>query len=202
MIEINVEQGSKEWLKMRLGKITGTRLKEVFKSDNLSLIDEMIAEIDSEEIEENYVSKEMQRGKDLEPLVRNIYSQVKSINIDEVGFCLSESDDYSALSPDGFTQDRKGAIEIKIPSTKTHVKYIRQNQIPNEYKYQVYQYFLVNEKLEWLDFISFDERFKSMQMFIKRVNREEIKEELEKTRIELNKFITKFEKYYATITSV
>jgi hypothetical protein len=40
MLIVDVEQGSQEWLRMRLGKITGTRLKEVFKSDNLPLIDE------------------------------------------------------------------------------------------------------------------------------------------------------------------
>jgi hypothetical protein len=53
MIEVHVEQGSLEWLKLRLGKITGTRLKEVFKSDNLPLVYKMIAEIDSEEVEVN-----------------------------------------------------------------------------------------------------------------------------------------------------
>ena len=37
-------QGSEEWKTVRRGMITGTRLKEVFKTDNLSLIDELIAE--------------------------------------------------------------------------------------------------------------------------------------------------------------
>lgn len=200
MIEVKVEQGTPEWLKMRLGKITGTRLKEVFKSDNLPLIDEMIAEIDSEEIEENYVNQSMQRGKDLEPVVKAIYEQVKDIEIDEVGFCLSEENDYLALSPDGFTKDRLGAIEIKCPSTKVHVKYIRMNKIPSEYLYQVYCYFLVNQKLEWLDFISYDDRFNSRPMWIKRVKREEIENELILANIEIEKFIVKFEKYYKQVT--
>lgn len=200
MIEVKVEQGTPEWLKMRLGKITGTRLKEVFKSDNLPLIDEMIAEIDSEEIEENYVNQSMQRGKDLEPVVKAIYEQVKDIEIDEVGFCLSEVNDYLALSPDGFTKDRLGAIEIKCPSTKVHVKYIRMNKIPSEYLYQVYCYFLINQKLEWLDFISYDDRFNSRPMWIKRVKREEIENELILANIEIEKFISKFEKYYKQVT--
>lgn len=200
MIEVKVEQGTPKWLKMRLGKITGTRLKEVFKSDNLPLIDEMIAEIDSEEIEENYVNQSMQRGKDLEQVVKAIYEQVKDIEIDEVGFCLSEENDYLALSPDGFTKDRLGAIEIKCPSTKVHVKYIRMNKIPSEYLYQVYCYFLINQKLEWLDFISYDDRFNSRPMWIKRVKREEIENELILANIEIEKFIVKFEKYYKQVT--
>ena len=201
MIEIDVKQGSEEWLKMRLGKITGTKLKEVFKPDNLPLIYKMIAEIDSEEIEETFTTKQMQRGKDLEPIAREIYQQVKDIEIEEIGFCLSDSNDYLAYSTDGFTKDRKGGIEIKCPNTETHVKYISQNQIPNEYKSQVHTAFLVNEKLEWLDFVSFDPRFKSKPMFIKRIERTEIDSILQQTKIELNKFITKFEKYYKKVLS-
>jgi hypothetical protein len=200
MIEVKVEQGSQEWLRMRLGKITGTRLKEVFKSDNLPLIDEMIAEIISEEIEENFVNNAMQRGKDLEPVVRDLYTQVTGIEIEEVGFCLSEENDFLALSPDGFTPDRTGAIEIKCPSTKVHVKYIRQDSIPNEYKYQIFNYFLVNQDLEYLDFISFDDRFKIKPMYVKRIHRNEIQTELYNTNAELEKFCTKFLKYYEKIT--
>jgi hypothetical protein len=199
MIEIDIKQGSDEWLKMRLGKITGTKLKEIFKADNLPLIYKMIAEIDSEEIEETFTTKQMQRGKDLEPIAREIYQQVKDIEIEEVGFCLSDSNDYLAFSTDGFTKDRAGCIEIKCPNTETHVKYISQNQIPNEYKYQVYTAFLVNENLQWLDFISFDPRFKSKPMFIKRVYVYEL--ELEKTLSEVHKFIEKFEKYYKQVLS-
>lgn len=199
MIELNLEQRSPEWFKARLGKITGTRLKEIFKADNLPLIDEMIAEIISEQFEDNYVNSSMQRGIDLEPIVKEYYELLKEIKIINIGFCLSEENDYLGLSPDGFTKDRKGAIEIKCPSTKNHVKYIRMNQIPNDYKHQCYCYFLVNKSLEWLDFISFDDRFKSKIMFIHRINRSEILEELEKTEAELNKFILKFEKYYKQI---
>jgi hypothetical protein len=201
MIEVDVKQGSEQWLKMRLGKITGTKLKEVFKSDNLPLIYKLIAEIDSEEIEETFTTKQMQRGKDLEPIAREIYQQVKEIEIEDIGFCLSDSNDYLAYSTDGFTKCRTGGIEIKCPNTETHVKYISQNQLPNDYKYQVYTSFLVNSKLQWLDFISFDPRFKSKPMFIKRINRVDIIEDLEKTESELNKFIIKFEKYYKNILS-
>jgi len=201
MIEIDVKQGSDEWLKMRFGKITGSRLKEVFKSDNLTLVDEMISEIDSELIDKSFVSVEMQRGKDLEPIARSIYEQIKEIKIDEIGFCLSDSNDYLAFSTDGFTECRTGGIEIKCPSTKTHVKYIRMNQIPNEYKYQVHCAFLVNKKLEWLDFVSFDDRFKSRPMWIKRVTRQEIESVLIEDQKEIDKFIIKFEKYYKQVLS-
>lgn len=199
MIEVKVEQGTPEWHKARAGKVTGTRLSNVFKTDNLTLIDELIAEMVTGTTEEGVTTKAMQNGKDTEPVVRLIYQEVKGINIEEVGFCLAEWNDYLALSPDGFTFDRKGGIEIKCPVPKTHVKYIRQNQIPNEYKYQVYDYFLVNTELEWLDFISFCEAFTERPMFIKRVYRKDIQDELNAIQVDFVKFTNKLEKYYKQI---
>lgn len=203
MIEIKVEQGSKEWLNLRLGRITGTRLKDVFKSDNLPLIDELISEVEVGQLEETFVNSAMQRGKDLEPIVKNIYTEVKSIELDEVGFCVSEKyKDTIGLSPDAFTKDRLGAVEIKCPNTKTHVKYIRMNVIPKDYIHQVYMYFIVNEKLEWLDFISFDDRFKIRPMFVKRITRNEIEQELIDIEKGIEKFIKKLEKYKQQIIEI
>jgi hypothetical protein len=203
MIEVHIEQGSKDWLNLRLGRITGTRLKEVFKSDNLSLIDELIAEVEVGEVEESFTNSAMQRGKDLEPIAKSIYNQVKNIELEDVGFCINEKyKDNLGLSPDAFTKDRLGAVEIKCPNTKTHVKYIRMNVIPREYIYQVYMYFIVNEKLEWLDFVSFDDRFKIRPMFVKRVNREEIEEQIKETQDGLDKFLKKLDKYKQQIISM
>jgi hypothetical protein len=201
MIEVDVEQGSIEWLTMRLGKVTGTRLKNVFKSDNLTLIDELISEIITNEVEETFVNSSMQRGKDLEPIAKSIYEQVKGIEIENVGFCISEEIDILAFSPDGFTKCRTGGIEIKCPNTKTHVKYIRQNKIPSEYLHQIYCAFLINKKLEWMDFISFDDRFNVHPMFVKRVTREEIQTELDQTEKGLKDFEAKFLKLYKVLTN-
>ena len=44
MIIHNCTQGSHEWHQLRLGKITGSRLKKMMAKDNLALIDELIAE--------------------------------------------------------------------------------------------------------------------------------------------------------------
>lgn len=179
MIEVNCDQRSEEWHKLRLGKITGTRLKRVFQADNMGLIDELIAEIDSEMTESVYENAAMRRGVELEPIARALYCEVRGIEIEEIGFCISERFDFIAYSPDGLTPCRTGGIEIKCPSTKTHVQYIRQNKIPSEYKHQCITPFVVNTKLQWLDFVSFDDRFKSRPLFVKRLKREEIQQELD-----------------------
>ena len=201
MFELDLVQGTQEWLEARKGKITGTRLKDVLKTDNLPAIYEMIAELGSDEIEETFVNKAMQRGKDCEPIAREMYEVITGNVIEEVGFCVSFDNDYLALSPDGFTPDRLGAIEIKSPSTSTHVKYIIGDRVPSEYLPQVLTYFLVNEKLEYLDFVSFDDRYKPKPIWIKRVTRVELQEQLDETKAKVDKFVAKFEKYYAKINS-
>jgi len=199
MKEVKLEQGTREWLEARKGKITGTRLKDVLKADNLPAIYEMIAELGSDEIEETFVNKAMQRGKDCEPIAISLYQHMTGVVIDSVGFCISEDNEMLALSPDGFTADRTGAIEVKSPNTATHVKYILGDRVPSEYLPQVMNYFLVNTKLEYLDFVSFDDRYKPYPIWIKRVTREELKEELLEVNHRLDRFVEKFNKYYEKI---
>jgi exodeoxyribonuclease (lambda-induced) len=201
MFELDLVQGTQEWLEARKGKITGTRLRDVLKTDNLPAIYEMIGELGSDEIEETFANKAMLRGIECEPIARDMYQIITGNVIEEVGFCISIDNDYLGLSPDGFTPDRVGAIEIKSPSTAVHVKYILGDRIPTEYMPQVMTYFLVNTKLEYLDFISFDDRYQPKPIWIKRITYAEIEDELAIVKEKLNKFIAKFEKYYAKISN-
>jgi len=195
------KQGTSEWLQERLGKITGSRLKEVFKKNNLPFIYKLIGEdgIDGEDLEDGYKSEAMERGNLLEPIARKKYINLKNINIIEFGLCVHDKLDYMAISPDGFTEDRRGAIEVKCPSTTKHVEYCLINRIPNEYKYQVYQYFLVNEKLEWLDFVSYDDRYLPKPIHTFKITRDEIKDELIICKNKIKEFWQKKIKYQSKI---
>jgi len=201
MLEVKVEQGTKEWKNLRLGKITGTRLKGIRSSNNLPIIDEMISELVVGEAEFIFINDAMKRGNEKEPEARALYIEKTGADIEEVGFCISIDNDYIWLSPDGFTKDRKGAIEIKCPSTKKHVQNIRMDKIPSEYKDQVLMYFILNEELEWLDFISYDDRFTAKPIWIKKVIREELEDEIKSAINDIDKFIVKFEKYYKSVLS-
>ena len=201
MLEVKVEQGTKEWKNLRLGKITGTRLKGIRSSNNLPIIDEMISELVVGEAEFIFINDAMKRGNEKEPEARALYIEKTGADIEEVGFCISIDNDYIGLSPDGFTKDRKGAIEIKCPSTKKHVQNIRMDKIPSEYKDQVLMYFILNQELEWLDFISYDDRFTAKPIWIKKVIREELEDEIKSAINDIDKFIVKFEKYYKSVLS-
>lgn len=199
MIIHDCTQGSFEWHQLRLGKITGSRLKKMMAKDNLSLIDELIAE---EQVgiadDDEFVSDEMQRGIDMEPLAIQEYSNITGYTVDHP--CFLQSEDWPILcqSPDGYI-GTTGAVEVKCPKTKTHVKYIRMGKIPNEYKEQVWSYFLVNPDLQWLDFVSYDPRLTVKPIWIHRVTCEELAEELDAAKVELEKFIAKLDKYKSEI---
>lgn len=194
----NVEQGSHEWLTLRLGKVTGSIAKDIMKGDNLPIMDQLIAELGSEQIEETYQTWDMQRGAEKEPFAKNHYTAVTGNEITEYGFIQHSQYDWLGLSPDGIIKPLNKGIEVKCPKTATHVRYIRQNQIPNEYKYQVYCYFLV-AGVDSVDFVSYDDRFKVKPMHIVSVTRNEIKSELDAFENDLVKFWNKLQKYYGQI---
>jgi len=195
MIIHNCDQGTHEWLQLRLGKITGTRLKKMLAKDNLALLDELIAEEETGlSDDDDFVSEEMQRGIDLEPLAIQEYSNITGYEVDYP--CLIQSSEWPILmmSPDGYI-GTTGAVEIKCPKTKTHIKYIRQGKIPNDYKEQIWAYFMVNPNLQWLDFVSYDPRLTKKPIWILHITREEVSEELQSVATELDKFINKLNSY-------
>jgi putative phage-type endonuclease len=201
---LNLQQRSEEWFKARLGVITGSRASNVFKSNNLTLVDEMIAERMTQSVEESFTSKAMEHGVLFEPEALKSYNERTKNSAQEIGFCIHDKYDWLAISPDALIfRDNiaVGAVEIKCPSSKKHIEYIRQNKIPNEYKYQIFHYFIVIETLQFLDFCSYDPRNRDLNTHIVRVTREEIREELENVFANYMKFYSKLCKYEEEIRS-
>jgi putative phage-type endonuclease len=195
-------QGSEEWKSVRRGMITGSRLKDVFKADNLGLVDELIAEKISDEVEEMFQNAAMKRGTEMEPIARKAYEEESGNVVTQVGFCVSNKFSFLGLSPDGLIETDlkyKKGLEIKCPNTATHVKYIRMNKIPSEYKYQILDYFLVCQDMESLDFVSYDDRFSTKPLHIITITRKELEEDLQQAEIALEKFWKKFELYYKAV---
>jgi len=195
MIIHNCDQGTHEWLQIRLGKITGTRLKKMLAKDNLALLDELIAEEETGlSDDDDFVSEEMQRGIDLEPLAIQEYSNITGHEVDHP--CLIQSSEWPILmmSPDGYI-GTTGAVEIKCPKTKTHIKYIRQGKIPNDYKEQIWAYFMVNPDLQWLDFVSYDPRLTKKPIWILHITRDQVQDDVSDALWQLGSFIIKLDNY-------
>ena len=195
MIIHQVTQGTPEWHQLRCGKITSSRMKQLVKADNLSLVDELIAEQELGYYEaDDYISPEMEWGTDHEAQAIEQYEAMTGNTVTRVGMLQSERYELLTVSPDGLVGD-DGAVEVKCPKTKTHVRNIRMGVIPVEYRPQVLQYFLVHDKLHWLDFISFDPRLERKPIWIKRVTRAELRLEIDDAWAMVDKFVTKLNKY-------
>lgn len=196
MIKHFMEQGSPEWHAIRRGKVTGTSLISVIgqKSQPMKLMDEIIAEDVSgmSDDEDGYVSDDMQRGIDLEPVARDAYADLVGFEVEQVGFLQSERWPNLGVSPDGLIADY-GALSCKCPKTKTHVRYIREGVLPKEYLPEILCLFLVHDKLFWVDFISYDPRFSVKPEFIVRVNRTDVTKELEEAAGKVDKFFADLE---------
>lgn len=191
----DLEQRTEEWKQIRKGSIGGTRVKMVMAKNNLPLIDELIAEKHTELIQENYVNDAMQRGIDLEPFAISEFEDRTDFKVDTFGLVTNENYPGCHLSPDGLILDGSGVplsgVEVKCPSTKKHVEYIRTNRIPNEYKYQVYHYFTICDTIDTVYFVSYDPRFEVRPFHLIKITREEHADQLEDFEIKLLKFIDK-----------
>ena len=83
MRTIDCEQGSTEWLKARLGVITGTRLENAFKQSE-ALRNQLLAERMATYVPQDGTSKDMDRGNALEPLARKEYEMQMGCDVEEV----------------------------------------------------------------------------------------------------------------------
>lgn len=153
----NIEQGSDEWHQQRKGKLTGTVLKNIMGTPKArqEAIYEMIADrltvgIESETSFENA----MDRGTRLEPDAITMFEFETGLKVDRTGFCEDETNPLIANSPDGLIGEDE-AIEVKCLGGKNHVKMWLTNEIPDDYKWQVIQYFVVNPNLKKLYFVGY-----------------------------------------------
>lgn len=195
----NVEQRTREWFEMRLGVITGSRCANIFKSNNLSFMDELIAERLSGEIIETPTTAAMQHGIMMEPMALDEYRLRTGFDCREIGFVIHNEHDWLAISPDALVYENEtpiGGVEIKCPSTKKHVEYLRMGRIPAQYKSQVMHYFIVIESLEWMDFVSYDPRIQK-NLFKFRIHRNDpdVQTDLEMRKQSYLKFWDKLQKY-------
>lgn len=199
----NVEQRSKEWFKMRLGVITGSRAKNMFKANNLSFIDELIAEKLSGEIVESHPTQAMMHGIMMEPIALEEYRMRTGHDTREIGFCVRDDKPWLAISPDALVYDNegniRGGLEIKCPSTKKHIEYLRTSRIPAEYKYQILHYFIVIDEIEFMDFMSYDPRIEQSVSLV-RVTREDWADKIIMAKEHYSKFYEKLRKYEKQIT--
>ena len=123
----------------------------------------------------------MLRGQILEEEARDLISEKLGKQIIPGRVWQSDVNEYMICSPDGEFEDETEAVEIKCLDSWKVVKAYYEKHPPSEYKPQILQYFVVNDKLKKLYFCIYSDVFSNpdlgLQIF--ELNREDYKEEIE-----------------------
>ena len=154
-MKIKAEQRSKEWHEARIGIFTGSEINKLMTGGRRDMTPEELAEakankikrktvdtmfgdtadsyieekaseiVFGKDLEEGYVSPDMQRGIDLEPLAFRKFKELKGLDFIKVTECsfFTEGDNCGA-SPDGLVGD-DGVLEIKCPKPNKVFKILR-----------------------------------------------------------------------------
>lgn len=179
MIKHEVSQKSPEWLHIRKGKISGTALKGLMGTPKArqDAIYDLIGERLKTGVDDGTYESPIDRGNRLEPFAVREYEMLTGNSVDTTGFCESDTNSFVGNSPDGLIGE-DGAIEIKCPEHKNYIKYWLTNELPDEYLWQVVQYFVVNDNLKWLDFVVYNPDIAVHPIHIIKVLRDDIKEKI------------------------
>lgn len=170
-IYTDIAQGTPAWHRLRYGKIGGSTSKGLFVDSDTLLINMLACYLEPFELEEDsYVSSDMLRGIELEPLARKRLSAYSGLCFEEVGWIQSETIPLIGISPDGIVGS-KIACEIKCPTKERHTSTLFSDCIPQDNLHQCVHYFTVNQMLETLYFCSFRPESRN-PLFVKVLNRE------------------------------
>lgn len=181
-MKIEKHLNREDWMNARLGKITGTRLKDIVakKAGSGRKIGfyELIAErlTVSEEDFEGYVPNEtpLARGTRMQVYAIDRFRKETKKKVDEELVLWSREDEPSiAVSPDGVISKTE-AVETKCLSSARHVEAFLTKVIPDEYYYQTLQYFIVNDKLKKLFVVFYDTRLPAINYFVMEINRKDV----------------------------
>jgi putative phage-type endonuclease len=198
------EQGSIEWLSLRLGKITASRVKDVLTKGRgtspsktaESYMMELIAEILTGNSKPFFENDAMRWGTETEPQARAMYAVNNDfVDVKEVAFV--EHNEQVGISPDGLIGD-DGLLEIKCPNTTTQLKRALSDDYSADYKAQIQMQLWVTER-EWCDFLSFDPRLDCAAGYLQqRVMRDE--EYIEEMKTKVYAFVEKMNNLIEQLT--
>ena len=170
---MTILQRSEGWFADRCGKVTASRIKDIgakpvkgkkYNALTLTILSERITGVQ----EETPTSKAMQWGIDQEENAIAAYENETGNFVKGTGLIDHPVIKLSGASPDGLV-NLDGQIEVKCPSTATHLNTLLTKEIPVEYIPQI-TWQLACTRREWCDFVSYDPRLpEHLQIVIIRV---------------------------------
>lgn len=178
---IDCIQGSAEWFEARVGRVTASRVRDaltMLKRDGSSSAArekykiDLLTEILTGKPVEHYVSPAMDFGTEYEPIARGAYEMKMGVEVEQIGFVVHPTISRAGASPDGLVGD-DGLVELKVPNGTTHLQYLIDDVVPEEYAMQMFWQMACTGR-KWCDFVSYDPRIpEDFSLFVKRLNRDD-----------------------------
>ena len=174
-----MEQRSDAWFAARCGKATGSRIADIvaktksgYSASRANYMAQLVVERMTGKVAESFSNAAMEWGTEQEPYARAAYEAHCGVLVDEVGMVEHPTVEMSGASPDGLVGE-DGLVEIKCPTTATHIDTLMEKTAPKKYIDQM-QWQMACTGRKWCDFVSFDPRMpEGLQLFVKRVERDD-----------------------------
>lgn len=195
-----IEQGSPEWFKARLGIPTASQFGAIVKrlksggysKERTSYLYQLAGEIITGEVVDTYSGGHLARGKAMEAQARDLYAFSESVEVTPVGFVRSGR---AGASPDGLV-GANGTLEVKTKLPHLLIESILGEDTPEDHVAQVQGQIWVSER-EWCDFVAY---WPGMPIFVKRAYRDaayiaNLEAEVERFNDELDRVVEKIRRY-------
>lgn len=175
---MTILQRSEDWHADRCGKVTASRVKDIsakpktgkaYNALTLTILTERLTGVQ----EETKTTSLMQWGIDQEPYAIAAYENETGNFVVGTGLIDHPTIKMSGASPDGLV-DQDGQLEVKCPSSQTHLNTVLTGEVPNEYVPQI-TWQLACTRRKWCDFVSYDPRLpEHLRLVVIRVNAEDL----------------------------
>ena len=208
-IHTEFQQGSDEWHKMKLGKISASSFYKLLGTK--AARNKYICELASERItssksdSKEYTNFHMQRGNQFEEAVREAYKHKTFYEVEQVG--LIQLNDDVVCSPDGLV-DANGLIEIKVPDSYNYIAQVLDiakngiKGVPNEYYTQMQVNLYISNR-QWCDYVLYNPKYAAVGngLFIYRVERDMVYKDTIEIAINesiktINQYIIKYQEAF------
>jgi putative phage-type endonuclease len=148
------QENREEWLKQRLGLVTGSAISNVLmdssKAGYRNYMAQLVCERLTGEPTETYISPAMQHGIDTEDEARAAYMARNAVIVEEVGF-IRHPKLEAGCSPDGIV-GQDGLIEIKCVQPATALDLLESKKVPADHYNQI-QWQLAVTGRDWCDYV-------------------------------------------------
>ena len=180
----DLEQGSDEWIKARLGIVTCSEFKSVLAKGEGKVRRKYLLTVLAEKLSgqplERYTNAFMERGHTQEDEARDLYSLLTDNEVERIGFMKRGPVGYS---PDGLIGN-DGLLEVKTKMGHLHLECLLSNKVPPENMQQCQGGLWVSSR-QWIDFVSYSP---GLELFVKRVERDE--SAIARIKVEVDAFLT------------